>query len=748
MDFKPRPKQQEVLEYASGLMGVSSVPGSGKTRTLSALAARLIAQLTIDDDQEVLIVTLVNSAVGHFARQIGDFIQQRGLLPNYGYRVRTLHGIANDIVRERPKLVNLADDFKIVDERETSDILQAAATAWIHANPTAGDAFFNPELNEGQYRRVTEQDWPNEVTQIASNFIQQAKDLQQTPDDVLYGLDRFNMPLALAEMCHAIYVSYQHSLAYRGGVDFQDLIRLALLALKQDEDYLKRLQSRWPYILEDEAQDSSKLQENILSMLAGENGNWVRVGDPNQSIYETFTTAKPQYLRNFSAQPNVLSCELPNSGRSTLSIIKLANYLIDWVKTGHPIEAIAENPPLQPPKIAPTPRGDPQPNPKDNPAGIVFVENEFTDLQEVAYVVKDVREWLQTNPNKTTAILVPRNDRGAQIVKALKVQDVEVIELLRSTSSTRETAGALVFVLDALSRPNTPQSLAMAYKVWRRDDREESEANTRLEHVTRALRRCQQVEDYLWSRADNDWLDSQDVIELGDSYEGIIDHLKDFRSVMRRWQAAVVLPIDQLILTIAQDLFDTAADLAIAHSLAVHLRRDGGLNPSMRLPDFVSELTAVAQNKRRVAQIDEDAMSFDPDRHKGKVCVATMHRAKGLEWDRVYLMALNNYSFPSAEPQDSFISEKWFTRDRLNLQAEALAQLKALSDPLPYPYEIGVASQEARTEYAAERLRLLYVGITRARTELILTWNTGRKGDSHQATPVFALQTFWNGQGK
>ena len=69
-----------------------------------------------------------------------------------------------------------------------------------------------------------------------------------------------------------------------------DLIRLALEALQLDGEYLKRLQARWPYILEDEAQDSSRLQEEILRLLAGESGNWVRVGDPNQAIYETFTT--------------------------------------------------------------------------------------------------------------------------------------------------------------------------------------------------------------------------------------------------------------------------------------------------------------------------------------------------------------------------------------------------------------------------------------------------------------------------
>ena len=65
--------------------------------------------------------------------------------------------------------------------------------------------------------------------------------------------------------------------------------------------------------------------------------------------------------------------------------------------------------------------------------------------------------------------------------------------------------------------------------------------------------------------------------------------------------------------------------------------------------------------------------------------VITAHKAKGLEWDRVYLMSVNNYDFPSAQPGDTFISERWFVRDRLNLQAEALAQMEALAAEAPLP---------------------------------------------------------------
>jgi DNA helicase-2/ATP-dependent DNA helicase PcrA len=95
-------------------------------------------------------------------------------------------------------------------------------------------------------------------------------------------------------------------------------------------------------------------------------------------------------------------------------------------------------------------------------------------------------------------------------------------------------------------------------------------------------------------------------------------------------------------------------------------------------------------------------------------------------------------------PYDNYISEKWFIRDNLNLEAEALAQLKtALSSDAYEWYEEGAATASARLDYVEERLRLLYVGITRARRELVITWNTGRQGDNQPAIPLVALRTFW-----
>jgi DNA helicase-2/ATP-dependent DNA helicase PcrA len=794
-DFIPRPHQQDILAYTGGKMGIAAVPGAGKTHVLSALAARLIAEGRLEPDQEVLVVTLVNSAVDNFSNRISGFVRESGLLPHLGYRVRTLHGLAHDIVRERPTMVGLDQRFSIIDEREATFIRKEAVTAWLNANPYTLEDYLDPNLDENKRDWIRRQQLPDMLDSLALAFIRSAKDRRLTPDSLRLQLGRQPAPLPLADLGLAIYSDYQRALAYRGSVDFDDLIRLALDLLEMDEEYLERLRYRFPYILEDEAQDSSLLQEQILRLLANGpertlsaseaevegqanmsnrpstgsgRGNWVRVGDPNQAIFETFTTASPRYLRAFIVDEADIRQELPVSGRSQPSIINLANYLIDWVMNEHPAEEVRDA--LAPPYIQTTAADDPQPNPPDDPAGVHFVSARFTPEEELKAVIDSLARWLPENEDKTVAVLVPRNTRGVDVINALKTRGLDYVEFLSSTSTTRAAAGSIANLLAYLSDPQSAGKLSKAYQVWRRDWRDEetlrevfrnadefadaeeiAASSEALLAMTRRsaelLRKVRQVEDFIspltptpspTGRGEKgvreNWLATLQESEADE----VIRELLDFRVHVKRWLEAVTLPVDQLILTLAQDVFTDPADLALAHKLALMLGQAAADHADWRLPELTAELAVIAKNERRFIGFSSDDSGFDPERHRGKVVVTTMHKAKGLEWDRVYLMSVNNYDFPALQPYDRYISEKWFVRDGLNLEAEALAQLNAALSSGEYDwYAEGQATLAARADYVRERLRLFYVGITRAKRELVVTWNTGRQGD---AQPSLAMQ--------
>lgn len=735
-----RPTQKEILSYTQGKMAISAVPGSGKTWTLSLLAANLLARGFIDQEQEILIVTLVNSAVNNFYQKVSGFIEKQGLIANIGYRVRTLHGLANDIVHERPDLAGLEDNFQIIDDNEANEILTDVSRIWLQNHPVALDEFMSAELDQEKMDWVRREHLPNLVRDIGLSFIRYAKDRRETPDHLSNILDSLPTPLPLAMMGCDIYAGYQRALAYRGAVDFDDLIRLSLLTLESDAQLLERLRFRWPYILEDEAQDSSQLQEQILRLLCGPSGNWVRVGDPNQAIYETFTTANPDFLRDFMLQPDVNPHSLPNSGRSTEGIINLANFLVDWTQTQHPLLEARQA--LQsPPKIEPTGPDDPQPNPPNNLTYIHLITHELTPSGEIQAIASSLEQWLPEHPNQTVAVLSPRNQRAFELVDELRKRSLPFMDdFLRSSSSTRSTAGGLAHLLRHLADPQSSARLAQAFQVWRKADRLDTATQPRLQRVTEMLRKITHTEDFVWPVLGNDWLEDSNIRDADpDAYQ----LLAEFRQVLQRWHGSIVLPIDQILLSLAQDILSTPSELAVAHKLAVLMRQTSSIHPEWRLPQLTNELVAIARNERRFLGFSDSDTGFNPDLHPGIVVVSTFHKAKGLEWDRVYLLSINSYDFPSGMSRDMYIPEKWYLQRGLNLEAETLAQLRAtLSNHEYSTYRLGDPSIQARVDYIKERLRLLYVGITRARKELIMSWNTGRLGKESPAIPLLALSDF------
>jgi DNA helicase-2/ATP-dependent DNA helicase PcrA len=226
--------------------------------------------------------------------------------------------------------------------------------------------------------------------------------------------------------------------------------------------------------------------------------------------------------------------------------------------------------------------------------------------------------------------------------------------------------------------------------------------------------------------------------------------LQGFRDKLQTWQLATVLPVDQLILTISQEIHHKPYELALDYKLALLLKSAQELHPDWRLPQLSDELKRIESNEFSLRGFSVDDMGFDPDAHKGRVVVSTMHKAKGLEWDCVYLTSVNNYDFPALGPSDEYQSEKYWLAGQRNLEAEVLEQLEGVVENNPEkwgqePEEIKTA---ARVGFAAERLRLLYVGITRAKRSLTITWNTGKLGRSHESAAATALRTTWEGSNR
>jgi DNA helicase-2/ATP-dependent DNA helicase PcrA len=364
----------------------------------------------------------------------------------------------------------------------------------------------------------------------------------------------------------------------------------------------------------------------------------------------------------------------------------------------------------------------------------------LTPADEIKVVADSLERWLPDHSDQTVAVLSPRNQRAFELADELRKRSLPYLDdFLRSSTSTRTSAGSLALLLRHLADPQSASRLAQAFLVWRRSDRND-QSSPLLHRTAELLRKITHVEDYIWPASGRDWLLNSN---LDQSDPASFQLLSEYRQSVQRWHGSIILPIDQLILFLSQDILTTPAELAVAHKLALLMRQASNIHPDWRLPQLTNELVAIARNERRFLGFSDSDTGFNPDMHRGVVVISTLHKAKGLEWDRIYLMSVNNYDFPSGQENDSYIPEKWFLRPGINLQAETLGQLKAaLSRDAYASYSPGICSSQARLDYIKERLRLLYVGITRARKELIVSWNSGRLGNLTPAVPLLHLADY------
>ena len=744
MKFNPRPKQAEVLSYTHGTMGISAVPGSGKTWTLSQLAAKLILEGQLQDEQEILVVTFANAAVENFSNRIGNFIEARGLPRNIGYKVRTLHGLSHDIIRAKPSSVNMGENFKIISEYESNRTIENITRILAERSYPLIESYLAENYNWNNFKN-RESFYEFTLSSTVNNFIQIAKDLEQSPAMLKRKAEELP-PLPLANFCIDCYATYQQSLQERGEIDFADLMMLAVKALHNDPTYLESLQNRWVYILEDEAQDSSRLQETMLRLLASKHNNWVRVGDPNQAIYESFTTANPEFLNNFIATADYPRT-LPDSGRSTKSVIRIANALIAWTIREHPIEEVRNA--LKLPFIEPTPPNDPQPNPPDQPDKIHFIDANITSDKEIGKIIRSIKNWLPENQDKTVAILALNNEFAKKSIAALEEFEIPYCDaLLKVSTSSQKTAKILLKALQFIFSPSDIRKLEDFFIDWLSAFYPETAEEKEDKTLRKIFRTIKTPESFLWGELtpDKNWFNQTHVEDLP---EPVLQLFHTFKNQVCLWLNASVLPVDQLLITIGQTLYQDNINLAIVYQLAGGLRQNNSIDQAQTTLDATTLLTQVVNKRLSLMTLSEDSLGFDPEKHKGEVVICTMHKAKGLEWDRVYLASLNNFDIPSGLPNDQYLSESFSLRDNLNLSAEAIEQLKWIINPNNQPnrptnwYEEGIGSREARYELIRDRLRLLYVGITRAKQHLVFSYNNGRRHNMQRALPVTALEHFW-----
>ncbi|GAD81355.1 ATP-dependent DNA helicase Rep [Vibrio ezurae NBRC 102218] len=287
------PQQDQAVKFVSGPCLVLAGAGSGKTRVITNKIAYLVQQCGYKA-RNIAAVTFTNKAAREMKERVG---QTLGKNESKGLMVSTFHTLGLNIIRREYKALGLKAGFSLFDDQDQLSMLKELTEDLLE-----GDKDLLRQLVS------TISNWKNDMLTPA-----QARASAQGELHTLFA-DCFEM--------------YQRQMVAYNALDFDDLILMPVLLLKQNEEVRERWRARIRYLLVDEYQDTNTSQYELVKLLVGERGRLTVVGDDDQSIY-SWRGAKPQNLVLLGEDyPNLKLVKLEQNYRSTSRILRSANILI------------------------------------------------------------------------------------------------------------------------------------------------------------------------------------------------------------------------------------------------------------------------------------------------------------------------------------------------------------------------------------------------------------------------------------
>ncbi|EGR1220036.1 ATP-dependent DNA helicase Rep [Vibrio parahaemolyticus] len=291
--MKLNPRQDEAVKYVSGPCLVLAGAGSGKTRVITNKIAYLVQQCGYKA-RNIAAVTFTNKAAREMKERVG---QTLGKAESKGLMVSTFHTLGLNIIKREYKQLGLKVGFSLFDDQDQMALLKELTEKQLD-----GDKDLLKQLLS------TISNWKNDMLTP-----EQAKAMAKGEQQQLFAF---------------CFEMYQKQMKAYNALDFDDLILLPVLLLRNNEDVRQRWQNRIRYLLVDEYQDTNTSQYELVKLIVGERGRLTVVGDDDQSIY-SWRGAKPQNLVLLGQDyPNLRLIKLEQNYRSTSRILRAANILI------------------------------------------------------------------------------------------------------------------------------------------------------------------------------------------------------------------------------------------------------------------------------------------------------------------------------------------------------------------------------------------------------------------------------------
>ena len=314
-DYVLRPFQAPVtlqIDYARELneqqfAAVTALPGpslviagagSGKTRTLTYRVAYLIEQGI--PAERILLLTFTNKAAREMMRRVADLLGQE-LSSLWG---GTFHGVGNRVLRQHADLVGYERDFSILDREDARHLV----TTCIAEAEIDTKALHFPKA------------------EVLAEIFSLAVNTHESVEQVLAA--QYDYFSELAPRIEDIRQRYTARKRQTNAMDFDDLLALWLRLLQTNAEVCEYYQRRFQFILVDEYQDTNKLQSDVIDLLAARHQNLMVVGDDAQSIYAWRGADFANILRFQDRYPSARIYKIETNYRSTPEILAAANAVI------------------------------------------------------------------------------------------------------------------------------------------------------------------------------------------------------------------------------------------------------------------------------------------------------------------------------------------------------------------------------------------------------------------------------------
>lgn len=620
----PRDDQKPVLDYKSGKMAISAVPGAGKTTILLALIVKLLDNGI--NPENIFVMTYMESAARNFRDRIKNIRSNTAQLPN----ISTIHGLALRILKENGNFerLGLSSDFEICDDTQRSRIIREISQK-LKLKKMETDEFDRgiSVFKIGCYAR--------------SHIGVDTKTLDKK---TVKFLDFFQ--------------EYQTVLKEANMIDYDDMLVSSVKLLEENPDIRAYYQEICQYIIEDEAQDSSSIQQRLINLLSAKHGNLIRCGDINQAITTTFSNADVEGFRKFIIESNNVS--MNRSQRCTKDVWTLANELVKWRR-----EAFFEI----------------YMNPVDgrNPVSDNAIHAEIFEkpLEERNYILKEIKQALKKDPKCTIGILLRSNYQVAQWLNFTNNSGLRCIT--RSESLEQKTIFRTIYaIMQMILHPFDNNIIADNYEIL-------AEMGFYKQRLGLEIRKYETP--FIQTDCDN--------------IENI--HLAQFYWDLTYWLSFPHLAGEELAIKIGLHYFNSEIEKSNVYLISTLIKR-----LSLNYKDFPTLLERLGELAKKPSLSGFKFFSEEDESDKeflaGKVQVMTMHKSKGDEFDYVFIPEM---------------SEKSLTLDinQMKLKgADFTETLKRLNPNYNPKTEL-----QMKEEQIAEHLRLLYVAITRARKQLYFT---------------------------